>query len=199
MSDNQDKAFMGTFAVVIGLLVVIAAVFFLAAQYASSANDKEETDPRLAKAIDERIEPIGRVAIAGVDGPAAPKPGAAPAGPKSGKDIVAEVCASCHNAGVLGAPKIGTKDEWTGRVAAGWDTLMSNAINGKGSMPPRGGGNLTDDEVKNAVIYMLEQSDVAVPAEAGGQAAAPAAEAAPEMAADGSAQGGAADTAGKSV
>jgi cytochrome c5 len=39
------------------------------------------------------------------------------------------------------------------------DSLYKNAINGKGAMPPKGGSMaLSDDDVKAAVAYMVEQS-----------------------------------------
>ncbi|MCD6423863.1 MAG: c-type cytochrome [Anaerolineales bacterium] len=37
--------------------------------------------------------------------------------------------------------------------------MVKNAINGKGNMPAKGGNsNLTNDEIKAAVEYMVDQS-----------------------------------------
>ena len=69
------------------------------------------------------------------------------------------MCSACHGAGVLGAPKIGDKGEWSRRKAAGLAALVGSAIRGKNSMPSRGGDpSLSDDEVKAAVQEMLKQT-----------------------------------------
>lgn len=100
----------------------------------------------------------------------AQKPATAPAAPApvaaenaAGKAVFGKVCAMCHAAGVAGAPKPGDKADWGPRIAQGNDVLYKHAIEGytgaKGMMPPRGGGaSLTDDEVKAAVDYMVNQS-----------------------------------------
>ena len=78
---------------------------------------------------------------------------------KSGKDVYNSVCMSCHMSGAAGAPVTGKADQWTDRLAKGNDTLYSNAINGIGVMPAKGGlMSLSDEEVKLAVDYMLEES-----------------------------------------
>ena len=80
-----------------------------------------------------------------------------------GKSIYGKVCAMCHAAGVAGAPKPGDKAEWAPRIAQGMDLLNKHAIEGftgaKGQMPARGASTtLTDDDVKAAVAYMVDQS-----------------------------------------
>ena len=72
-------------------------------------------------------------------------------------------CMACHNSGVAGSPKIGEKDAWTDRIAQGMGLLYEHAIVGfqceTGYMPPKGGfAHLSDDDVKLAVDYMVEQS-----------------------------------------
>jgi len=68
-------------------------------------------------------------------------------------------CAACHMTGAAGAPKTGDKAAWKARIAAGMDTLVTNAIKGKGAMPPKGGRpNLTDAQVKAVVAYMVGES-----------------------------------------
>ncbi len=68
-------------------------------------------------------------------------------------------CASCHMTGAAGAPKTGDKAAWKARITAGMDTMVTNAIKGKGAMPPKGGRpNLTDDQIKAVVAYMVNES-----------------------------------------
>ena len=68
-------------------------------------------------------------------------------------------CMSCHASGAAGAPKTGDKAAWKARIAAGMDTMVTNAIKGKGAMPPKGGRtNLTDAQIKSVVKYMVAES-----------------------------------------
>ncbi len=78
-----------------------------------------------------------------------------------GKSDYEAMCFACHGFGVAGAPKLGDKDAWKERIAAGLEKLYDNAINGytgdAGVMPPKGGfANLSDQQVKDAVDYMVE-------------------------------------------
>ena len=96
--------------------------------------------------------------------PVAAAAAAAPAKKTAGESIYDTSCAVCHSNGVGGAPMTGEAMDWSGRIAAGNDALYANAINGfqgnKGVMPPKGGFmNLSDDEVKAAVDYMVGQLD----------------------------------------
>lgn len=77
----------------------------------------------------------------------------------SGKAVYEKSCAACHASGVMGAPKVGDKAAWAELIAEGKDDLAKNAIKGIGQMPPKGGNaKLTDDEVEEAVEYMMEMS-----------------------------------------
>ena len=76
--------------------------------------------------------------------------------PRSGKQIVEAKCVSCHGTGAGGAPWIGDRCAWTPRVSKGLDTVVASAIHGHGAMPPRGGmADLTDVEIRSAVLYMF--------------------------------------------
>jgi len=82
---------------------------------------------------------------------------AAPAakGGVNGEKVYAANCASCHAAGVLGAPKAGDKAAWAPRVKQGKDVLYAHGLNGFKMMPPKGGNpGLKDDEVKAAIDFM---------------------------------------------
>jgi cytochrome c5 len=78
---------------------------------------------------------------------------------RSGAEIVQAQCAKCHQSGVSGAPRIGNRDDWIPRMKQGLDAVVRSAISGHGAMPARGGmANLTDTEMKNAVVYMFNPS-----------------------------------------
>lgn len=81
-----------------------------------------------------------------------------------GKTVYEHNCVVCHGQGVAGAPKFGDADAWAPHIAKGKDTLYKDAINGftgkAGTMPPKGGfTNLSDDEVKAGVDYMVENAE----------------------------------------
>lgn len=78
---------------------------------------------------------------------------------RSGEYVVSTQCAKCHASGVAGAPKIGNREAWSARVKPGVDALVRSAIKGHGGMPSRGGmADLTDPEIRDAVIYMVTRS-----------------------------------------
>lgn len=83
-----------------------------------------------------------------------------------GKKIFDTTCVACHGAtsAIPNSPKIPKNDEWAPRIKQGKETLFKHAIEGftgpSGALMPAKGGNanLTDDEVKAAVTYMVNQS-----------------------------------------
>lgn len=82
---------------------------------------------------------------------------------RSGEQIVQARCAKCHQTGVGGAPRIGDRDAWIPRIKQGLDAVVRSAIKGHGGMPPRGGmADLSDPELRSAVVYMFNKG--AVPA-----------------------------------
>jgi cytochrome c5 len=105
--------------------------------------------------------------------PAAPSaPAAATATGRSGEEVVKKVCSGCHETGKLGAPRIGDRAAWTKRVSRGLDAVTSSAIKGHAGMPARGGmADLTDPEMRSAILYMFNAGGGA--AAAAGSTAAP--------------------------
>ncbi|TFL13431.1 cytochrome c5 family protein [Pusillimonas caeni] len=75
----------------------------------------------------------------------------------AGEKLYKSVCFACHDAGVAGAPKLGDKAAWDPLIATGMDAMVEIAIHGKGAMPPRGGSQASDDEIRAAVQYMVSQ------------------------------------------
>ena len=67
-------------------------------------------------------------------------------------------CAVCHATDSMGAPDVGNKEAWAKVMEQGMDTVLKNAINGKGGMPPKGGTSLSDDKIKEIIEYMYSKS-----------------------------------------
>lgn len=105
-----------------------------------------------------RINPFGTVCLEGYQCAVKVSKGLAPAVEgeiRAGSVIYEGVCANCHAAGLIGAPKYGDKAQWSARVTKGKPTLYTHAINGFNAMPAKGGADIPDQEVKNAVDYMV--------------------------------------------
>ncbi len=99
----------------------------------------------------------------------------APTVDRSGEQIVQAQCAKCHATGVDGAPRIGDRAAWIPRLRDGIDALVRSATRGHGGMPARGGmADLTDTELRSAILYMINQG-VAPAKGAPAAAAAPSA------------------------
>ncbi len=69
-----------------------------------------------------------------------------------------EKCSACHGNAAIGAPVVGDKDAWAKVTAKGLDGVYSNGINGINGMPPKGGVDMSDDDFKKIVDYMIEAS-----------------------------------------
>lgn len=76
---------------------------------------------------------------------------------RTGEEVVAAYCGACHQSGQQGAPRVGDKDAWILRLQQGLHYAVRSAIIGHGGMPPRGGAvNLTDAEIRNAIVFMFD-------------------------------------------
>lgn len=80
-----------------------------------------------------------------------------------GAEVWGKNCVVCHGTGNFGAPKITGSRFWAPRIAQGIDVLFDHAINGfvspsGGNMPARGGRDLSDEQVKAAVRFMISVS-----------------------------------------
>lgn len=133
------------FAFVVPIVVIILLVMFVAADKQPGAG----SDGMTAKAVAERLRPVGMVEVKDLSDPSALK---------SGEQVYAAVCVACHTPGTLNAPKIGDNAAWAPRLAQGYDTLLASALKGKGAMPAQGGGDHTDLEIGRAVVYLANKS-----------------------------------------
>ncbi len=139
------------------------------AQAAPAAVEEEpipEDTPQVQKLIAlypnliARIQPVANVCYEGetcnvttrTAGPAAGD------GPRDGAAVYNAVCQTCHTAGLLGSPVLGDVGAWGPRISKGAETLYDHAINGFNAMPAKGGAAIPDEEVQNAVDYMIAEA-----------------------------------------
>lgn len=140
-------------AITFGTLLLLLAVAVYFSTYAKPSFNPNSPEAQVAAA--QRIQKVGSVELK-----LAP---AARATPMTGEEAYKSICMSCHDAGVAGAPKLGDNGAWGPRIGQGVDTLFKHAIEGftgtHGVMPAKGGNpDLSDDEVKRAVVYLANHS-----------------------------------------
>ena len=168
MSASHDRTFFDTFLLVLGILVGVTIGLIIIARIiaANTSVANRADDPVYQRQVEERIQPVARVAIAGQDNAALAPPAAAPAvaataaAELTGEQVYNQACVACHGAGVAGAPKLGDKAAWAPRIAQGMDTLQAHALQGyqgkAGYMPPKGGRtDLSDQSILNGVDYII--------------------------------------------
>ena len=166
MSLDKDRVFFYNYSIVIGLLAVMIIIFLVLAFYLGVDEDaialKQSTKVSantapvgMVNVLDETTEEMELVAVAAaVNGEAV----------DMGQRVYQGLCISCHN-GLPGIPKVGDMAVWESRIAQGMALMYERAIKGFTSeggiiaMPPKGGNiNLTDEEVKAAVDFMVANS-----------------------------------------
>lgn len=157
MSDEQmnDSTFGRLFIMMLLAMIILTVILVVLAGWAASDVDSR-LDERSAlentQAVAKRIAPIGNFSAETI------AETAVVAVPLTGEQAYAS-CAACHANGTLAAPIVGDVGAWASRISKGVETLYANAIGGIGSMPAKGGNiGLSDDDVRAAVDYMLEQS-----------------------------------------
>ena len=169
---SRDQKFFDMYSLVIGVLVVAAIGILVLAMKMSERTQgvytRETTEYQ--SAVAERIRPVGGVYLPGdeqeIAAPVA-EPVAEPepvATAMTGAQVYNSACLACHSSGVGGAPVVGDVAQWTDRIAQGQDVLYDHAINGFDGdaatpMLPKGGrADLSDQEVRDAVDYMVAES-----------------------------------------
>ena len=121
---------------------------------AAAAPAAPAEQPKAAEAKPAEAKPAAAPAAAPQ---AEAKPAAqAHAGNTVGKKLYESVCITCHSIGLAGAPKFGDKASWEPFIKTGLDAMLKNATTGVGAMPPRGGSQASDDELKAAIQYMVD-------------------------------------------
>lgn len=164
MSAESDKAFIKKFGIVLAGLGVFT-VIIMAMAWVLHGQLEPQYNPARTQAKLDRLAPVAGV-YAGETGRAAALAAAQAAAPAvralafdgslDGSMIYDNACSTCHANGVAGAPEM-VASAWSGRLDKGTEMLISNAINGIGAMPARGGrADLSDEQVAVSVTYMLD-------------------------------------------
>ncbi len=162
MSKEQDRVFFKNFSLIVGALAAMMVIFFIAAQITGDVDSADSE--RNTQTVAELTAPVGQVTVEGEETKAAEEtPQVADSGAVDGEKIYNNMCVACHGVEGIGAPVLGNVEAWAPRISQGNDVLYDHAINGfTGAggfmMPPRGGGNFSDDEVKAAVDHMVSNS-----------------------------------------
>ncbi|WP_250473348.1 c-type cytochrome [Caballeronia sp. GAFFF1] len=133
-------------AVIAGFGIPVAIIVLLAVYVDNTTRTGAGTN--LDASVEQRIAPAAQVNVRDAN---------APRVYKTGEEVFKAVCSTCHATGTAGAPKFGDAGAWAPRIGEGYDTLVHNALAGKGAMPPRGGtspDDYSDFEIARAVVYM---------------------------------------------
>jgi cytochrome c5 len=159
-TESSDTHFFNSFSLVLGILILFAIILFGVARSIGADTQGQAVlmEPMHLKDVRDNIEPFAHVAIAGKDNSAlaiSTAPVVAANVPATAEAAFNTVCSACHTAGINGAPKIGDHAAWAPRIAQGKETLYKDAINGKGSMPPKGGTTWPDATIRMTVDYMV--------------------------------------------
>jgi len=147
VSDNGMIKIMG---IVLGALCIFTLFCVVMARTLGIGDEQE--DYLMRGAMLKRIAPVGQVRTSLAE--AKESTAVAMAAPKTGEELVNGACASCHIAGVAGAPALTDADEWAARREAGLDALVASVVNGKGAMPAGGGSNYSEEEIRLAVQHI---------------------------------------------
>ena len=132
--------------VVLAFVVPIAVIIILSQYITGTPKGADENDSLVLA----RIKPVGDVQLA------------LPSGPKgqlTGEQVYNQVCKTCHEGGLAGAPKVSDKAAWAKVIAQGLAPTVDHAIKGIRAMPAKGGNpDFENIEIERAVIFMANKS-----------------------------------------
>lgn len=74
------------------------------------------------------------------------------------KELYQTYCAACHTTSATGAPQSFDQKAWSLRLKAGIEQVTTNAIVGKGNMPPMGSCQECEYEDLQTLIHYMASS-----------------------------------------
>ena len=132
--------------VVLAFIVPITVIIILSQYITGTPKGADEND----SVVLARIKPVGDVQLALASGPK---------GQLGGEQVYNQVCKTCHEGGLAGAPKVGDKAAWAKVIAQGLAPTVDHAIKGIRAMPAKGGNpDFENIEIERAVIFMANKS-----------------------------------------
>ena len=156
MSAAQTEVFSPHNLVVLGVLLLIAIII------GEGLMPRPGQPPAVVEAEDTveeiamRLQPV--VTLDEMRDGASMMTAAVDDAAKTPAQLYQGACLACHNTGAAGAPKLGDAAAWSERLSKGLDALVTSAINGIGAMPARGGSQLSDEQIREVVEYILAES-----------------------------------------
>ncbi len=133
------------YAFVVPVIVIVLLVEYVTSDHRPAAGTQALTPAAVAV----RIQPVGMVQV---------KDASDLSTLRTGEQVFAAQCTTCHTAGLVGAPKLGDAMAWGPRIKTGYEALLHSSLVGKGNMGAQGGGDYTDLEVGRAVVYMVNKA-----------------------------------------
>lgn len=169
---SRDQKFFDMYSLVIGILAAFALAILVLAMKMSDLTQGVYTrdTAEFQAAVAARIRPVGQVYMPGEEHEAAAPTVEVAAEPDpvatvmTGPQVYNDACNACHGTGAGGAPVVGNVEQWATRIAQGMDVLNDHAVNGFAGdaitpMLPKGGrADLSDQEIYDAVEYMVNES-----------------------------------------
>jgi len=151
--DTMSQGSKGSTKLMIAVWAIVM-LFIGFKSFNTSSDHSASKDFQVDNSTIERIKPIGEVSIessiivASTDTSNQTE--------RSGEQVYGK-CQSCHDSGIMDAPKFGSLDDWAPRIERGMEDLLKIAIAGKGGMPPKGTCmDCSDNELRSAIQYIID-------------------------------------------
>ncbi|MGD2171486.1 MAG: c-type cytochrome [Gammaproteobacteria bacterium] len=158
-SHSEPEVFTTHNIAVLGGLLLLA-VFIGEVLIGPHRDQAPVAEPKAEDSVQDiamRLKPV--ITLAQIRDNMSAAAGAADNASKSPEQLYQGACMACHGTGAAGAPKLGDSAAWAPRLSQGIDTLLNAAINGIGAMPPRGGSQYSDEQIRSVIEYMASKAE----------------------------------------
>ena len=156
MSTAQNETFSPQNIAVLGGLLLLALILGEGVFNPHGDDAAMEEPVDTMEAIAMRIQPL--VVLDDMRSSMNAASAAGDTASKSPDQLYQGACLACHSTGAAGAPKIGDSGAWSARISKGLDALVTAAMNGGGAIPPRGGSQYDDEQMRAVVEFIIAES-----------------------------------------